>query len=552
MRHGRRVPKLNRPPDQRKALLRGLTTQLLKHGRIKTTRARASAVRKYVDKMITLAKEGSLHKRRQALGFIYEKQIVHALFAEVPERYGERNGGFEYVVMVSCMQQLVDVGWMLLTFVKLFSLTFLIMKNVIWSFSLLSMSCIALFSWRECIPQPDFPAYFGEVRSGCYDIIITPVVLFQIDLLDETLDPVPSHNCSGSHGYGLIIDVRRDVASLALCISVPLNWLRVRLHYAEVLEVYSSNQPCFKPRASRRDVSPEAAASHEIACLLAPDFPAYFGEVRSGCYDIIITPVVLFQIDLLDETQDPVPSHNCSGSHGYGLIIDVRRDVASLALCISVPLNWLRVRLHYAEVLENVVPGPKFLASLMGQSEIKPAILPVMRCTKLDTCFSQKVFKTVILIIKNMSWTIVQRRVYHQMRAPGGEDQQGLAPRCPPEILLHVQTLARLQGLELSKSDGHLIQENSRNTRRALKSLTELERCCCFYLISITGCERSRVDMTTVTTNKRQRETATTSWRRIRKLEGMRLRMELLGEITHFFRLYPFTLHQLQFLCILL
>lgn len=98
MRHGRRVPKLNRPPDQRRALLRGLTTQLLKHGRIKTTRARASAVRKYVDKMITLAKDGSLHKRRQALGFIYEKQIVHALFAEVPDRYGQRNGGYTRII----------------------------------------------------------------------------------------------------------------------------------------------------------------------------------------------------------------------------------------------------------------------------------------------------------------------------------------------------------------------------------------------------------------------------------------------------------------------
>ena len=98
MRHGRKVPKLNRPPDQRRALLRGLTTQLLKHGRIKTTRARASAVRKYVDKMITLAKDGTLHKRRQALGFIYEKQIVHALFAEVPERYGERNGGYTRII----------------------------------------------------------------------------------------------------------------------------------------------------------------------------------------------------------------------------------------------------------------------------------------------------------------------------------------------------------------------------------------------------------------------------------------------------------------------
>ncbi|CAI0400659.1 unnamed protein product, partial [Linum tenue] len=98
MRHGRRIARLNRPPDQRKALLRGLTTQLLKHGRIKTTRARASAMRKFVDKMITLAKDGSLHKRRQALGFIYEKQIVHALFAEVPDRYGERNGGYTRII----------------------------------------------------------------------------------------------------------------------------------------------------------------------------------------------------------------------------------------------------------------------------------------------------------------------------------------------------------------------------------------------------------------------------------------------------------------------
>ncbi|CAL9150708.1 large ribosomal subunit protein bL17c-like [Musa acuminata AAA Group] len=98
MRHGKRVPKLNRPPDQRRALLRGLTTQLLKHGRIKTTRARASAMRKYVDKMVTLAKDGSLHKRRQALGFIYEKQIVHALFAEVQDRYGDRNGGYTRII----------------------------------------------------------------------------------------------------------------------------------------------------------------------------------------------------------------------------------------------------------------------------------------------------------------------------------------------------------------------------------------------------------------------------------------------------------------------
>ncbi|CAM6038328.1 unnamed protein product [Sphagnum compactum] len=98
MRHGRKVPKLNRPPDQRRALLRGLTTELLRHGRIKTTRARASAMRKYVDHMITLAKGGTLHQRRQALGFLYDKQLVHSLFAEVPERYGERNGGYTRII----------------------------------------------------------------------------------------------------------------------------------------------------------------------------------------------------------------------------------------------------------------------------------------------------------------------------------------------------------------------------------------------------------------------------------------------------------------------
>jgi len=98
MRHGRKIHRLGRPADQRRALLRGLTTEILRHGRIKTTRARASAMRKYVDHMITLAKGGSLHQRRQALGFLYDKQLVHSLFAEVPERYGERNGGYTRII----------------------------------------------------------------------------------------------------------------------------------------------------------------------------------------------------------------------------------------------------------------------------------------------------------------------------------------------------------------------------------------------------------------------------------------------------------------------
>ncbi|WAS05877.1 50S ribosomal protein L17 [Gloeomargaritales cyanobacterium VI4D9] len=98
MRHGRRIPRLSKPADQRKALLRTLTTALLRYGRITTTRARAKAIRAEVDHMITLAKEGSLAARRQALGYIYDKKLVHALFAEAPERYGSRPGGYTRII----------------------------------------------------------------------------------------------------------------------------------------------------------------------------------------------------------------------------------------------------------------------------------------------------------------------------------------------------------------------------------------------------------------------------------------------------------------------
>ena len=98
MRHRRRVPKLGLPADQRKALLRSLATELIRHGQIKTTKTRAKAVRSVVDKMITLAKDGSLAARRQALGYLYDKKLVHALFAEAPERYGDRQGGYTRVI----------------------------------------------------------------------------------------------------------------------------------------------------------------------------------------------------------------------------------------------------------------------------------------------------------------------------------------------------------------------------------------------------------------------------------------------------------------------
>lgn len=98
MRHGRRIHQLGKPADQRKALLRSLTTELIRHGRIKTTKARAKAVRSEAEKMITLAKDGSLAARRQAMGYIYDKQLVHALFEGAGDRYGSRQGGYTRIV----------------------------------------------------------------------------------------------------------------------------------------------------------------------------------------------------------------------------------------------------------------------------------------------------------------------------------------------------------------------------------------------------------------------------------------------------------------------
>merc|ERR1712012_1023247 len=89
MRHQKKIAKLGRPADQRKALIRGLVTEVLRHGKITTTVVRAKAIRKYVDKMITLSKRGTMNARRQLVG---------SIFKEAPERYSERPGGYCRVV----------------------------------------------------------------------------------------------------------------------------------------------------------------------------------------------------------------------------------------------------------------------------------------------------------------------------------------------------------------------------------------------------------------------------------------------------------------------
>jgi large subunit ribosomal protein L17 len=98
MRHRCRVKKLGKPADQRRALLRSLTTELIRHGRITTTLIRAKVLRSEAEKMITLAKDGSLAARREALGYIYDKSLVHALFEQAPTRYANRQGGYTRIL----------------------------------------------------------------------------------------------------------------------------------------------------------------------------------------------------------------------------------------------------------------------------------------------------------------------------------------------------------------------------------------------------------------------------------------------------------------------
>lgn len=94
MRHMVKKERLGRPADQRKQLIRSLVTEVLRHGKITTTKPRAKAIRKYVDKMIGLAKRGDLHAKRQALAFVYDADLVKSVFENAPSRYGERNGGY--------------------------------------------------------------------------------------------------------------------------------------------------------------------------------------------------------------------------------------------------------------------------------------------------------------------------------------------------------------------------------------------------------------------------------------------------------------------------
>ena len=93
-------PRLGGSSAHQKALLANLATALFEHGRIKTTETKARALRPYAEKLITHAKKGTLHNRREVLKKIRDKDVVHSLFAEIGPFFSDRNGGYTRIIKV--------------------------------------------------------------------------------------------------------------------------------------------------------------------------------------------------------------------------------------------------------------------------------------------------------------------------------------------------------------------------------------------------------------------------------------------------------------------
>ncbi len=100
MRHQKSGLKLNRTGSHRKAMFRNMVTSLLKYGKIKTTDTKAKEVRRWVENIITLAKNGDLHSRRQALSIVKEKRVIRKLFSEAAEKFGSVAGGYTRITKV--------------------------------------------------------------------------------------------------------------------------------------------------------------------------------------------------------------------------------------------------------------------------------------------------------------------------------------------------------------------------------------------------------------------------------------------------------------------
>src|SRR5919206_1873232 len=104
MRHRRQGRKLGRDSSHRKALYANLTASLIEHGRIKTTVPKAKEVRPLAEQMITLARRGDIHARRQALAFLRSQDVVHKLFSDVAPRFADRPGGYSRIVKIGPRQ----------------------------------------------------------------------------------------------------------------------------------------------------------------------------------------------------------------------------------------------------------------------------------------------------------------------------------------------------------------------------------------------------------------------------------------------------------------
>jgi large subunit ribosomal protein L17 len=98
MRHRMSGRKLNRTTAHRKAMFANMTASLLRHEQITTTLPKAKELRRFADRMITLAKRGTLHARRQANAFVRDDAAVAKLFGDLAERYKDRNGGYTRVL----------------------------------------------------------------------------------------------------------------------------------------------------------------------------------------------------------------------------------------------------------------------------------------------------------------------------------------------------------------------------------------------------------------------------------------------------------------------
>lgn len=98
MRHRRKVPKLGRTAEHRKAMLRNMATELLDRGSIRTTLPKAKVLRSYAEKLITTARKDTLAARRHVLRRIKNEGVVHKLFNTLGPRYAERPGGYTRVL----------------------------------------------------------------------------------------------------------------------------------------------------------------------------------------------------------------------------------------------------------------------------------------------------------------------------------------------------------------------------------------------------------------------------------------------------------------------